>query len=96
MEDIIGIVLEHAGPIGAGLSAVAFYLAYRLRLLPTRARIEWVEPEPMQEQAKQLVQVGQRMQSSEGKQRRTVHPIVVREKHTLTVIKGRSGGNEAA
>ena len=36
------------------------------------------------------------MQSSEGKERRTVHPIVVREKHTLTVIKGRSGGNEAA
>lgn len=42
------------------------------------------------------MQVGQRMQSSEGKERRIVHPIVVREKHKLTVIKGRSGGNEAA
>ena len=97
MEDIIGIILEHAGPIGEALCVLAVYLLHRFDMLPTyRARIEWVEPEPMQEQAKQLVQVGQRMQSSEGKERRIVHPIVVREKHKLTVIKGGSGGNEAA
>lgn len=95
MEDIIGIVLEHAGPIGVALCVLAVYLLHRFDMLPTyRARIEWVEP--VEEQAKQLVQVGQRMQSSEGKERRVVHPIVVREKHKLTVIKGRSGGNEAA
>lgn len=97
MEDIIGIILEHAGPIGVALCVLAVYLLHRFDMLPTyRARIEWVEPEPMQEQANQLVQVGQRMQSSEGKARRVVHPIVVREKHKLTVIKGRSGGNEVA
>ena len=74
MEDIIGITLEHAGPIGVALCVLAFYLLHRFDMLPTyRARIEWVEPEPMQEQAKQLVQVGQRMQSSEGKERRIVH-----------------------
>ena len=86
MEDIIGIILEHAGPIGVALCVLAVYLLHRFDRLPTyRARIEWVEPEPMQEQAKQLVRVGQRMQSSEGKERRVVHPIVVREKHKLTV-----------
>lgn len=93
MEDIIGIVLEHRGVIGVAVFAVAVYLAHRFDMLPTfsrtRVRIEWAAPEPVEEQAKQLVQVGQRMQSSEGKQRRVVHPIVVREKHTLTVIKGR-------
>jgi len=95
METAITVGLEHAGPIGVALCALAVYLLHRFDMLPTyRARIEWVEP--VEEQAKQLVQVGQRMQSSEGKERRTVHPIVVREKHKLTVIKGRSGGNEAA
>ena len=63
MEDILGITLEHAGPIGVALCVLAFYLLHRFDMLPTyRARIEWVEP--VEEQAKQLVQVGQRMQSS--------------------------------
>ena len=45
MEDIIGIVLEHAGPIGVALCVLAFYLLHRFDMLPTyRARIEWVEP----------------------------------------------------
>ena len=45
MEDIIGIILEHAGPIGVALCVLAFYLLHRFDMLPTyRARIEWVEP----------------------------------------------------
>ena len=67
MDDFIGIILEHAGPIGVALCVLAVYLLHRFDMLPTyRARIEWVEPEPMQEQAKQLVPVGQRMQSMRG------------------------------
>ena len=73
MGGFIGFILEHAGPIGVALCVLAVYLLHRFDMLPTyRARIEWVEP--VEEQAKQLVQVGQRMQSSEGKERRGYTP----------------------
>jgi len=40
VEDIIGIVLEHAGPIGVALCVLAFYLLHRFDMLPTeRARV---------------------------------------------------------
>lgn len=100
METAITVGLEHAGPIGAALCALAVYLMHRLDMLPTyRGRIAWVAPEPpaapaVEEQAKQLVQVGQRMQSAEGKERRVLHPIVVHEKRRISVAP--PSGNEAA
>ena len=44
MEDILGITLEHAGPIGVALCVLAVYLLHRFDRLPTyRARIDEVE-----------------------------------------------------
>ena len=94
MEDIIGIILEHAGPIGVAIVAVALYLANRLDMLPTwkrtRVRIEWadVQAEREKEHAKRAEDLKQAAKWAEIKE--------AQEQRLFTVIKGRSGGNEAA
>lgn len=61
MDTAIGIMFDHAGPIGLALTILAIYWLQALGVLvvPTwRARVEWVDtPESVTEQAQQLVQV---------------------------------------
>lgn len=94
MEDIIGIVLEHAGPIGVALCALAIYLLRRFDMLPTwkrtRVRIEWadVQAEREKEHARRAEELKQAAKWAEAQE--------ARERRLFTVVKGRSGGNEAA
>ena len=94
MEDIIGIILEHAGPIGVALCVLAVYLADRFDMLPTfgrtRVRIEWadVQAEREKEHAQRAADLKQAAKWAEIKE--------AQERRLFTVITGRSGGNEAA
>jgi hypothetical protein len=103
MDTAIGIMFDHAGPIGLALTILAIYWLQALGVLvvPTwRARVEWVDtPESVTEQAQQLVQVGQQMQA---KEHRIVHPIVHFETEREALLKARrirrsaNNGPEAA
>jgi len=94
VEDLIGIILEHAGPIGVALCVLAFYLLHRFDMLPTfgrtRVRIEWadVQAEREKEHAQRAADLKQAAKWAEIKE--------AQERRLFTVIKGRSGGNEAA
>lgn len=94
MEDVLGIILEHRGVVGVAIVAVALYLANRLDMLPTfgrtRVRIEWadVQAEREKEHAQRAADLKQAAKWAEIKE--------AQERRLFTVIKGRSGGNEAA